>query len=403
MVSPARSSVLLAIFAFATLASCDTVPLTAPTDSTVLLIVSTTVVPVNGTADLIASVIEKAGTPVHNGTIVTFTSSFGTVEPREARTDASGKAYAKFIGSSQSGVAKIGAFSGAAKATEIEVKVGAAAAETVVLRAEPAVVSPNGGTVDVIAIVTDASGNPLPGAPVVFSADNGSLDNTTVTTNGDGRSQTRLTTNRETIVRARAGAKEATNFTVRVVTLPTVTITLSPAAQNPTVGIPVSFSVALPTTALSAPLQNVFIEFGDGDSLNLGPITGATGFTHTYNVEGGFTVRATAVDVTGQRGTSSIAFVVTRSVPGVTLTAAPSSALVAAPITFTVGATAAEGAPQIVSVQVVIEGTGQVVYSATAGGSFSRSFGAAGVYVLRATATDRSGAVGTASTSVTIF
>jgi hypothetical protein len=386
--------------AVAALSGCEKVALIAPTESTVTLVVSTTVVPVNGTAEIIASVTEKSGTPVHNGTIVTFTSSFGTVEPREARTD-NGKAYARFIGSSQSGVAKIGAFSGAAKAEEVEVKVGAAAAEAVVLRAEPAVVSPNGGTLDVIAIVTDASGNPLGGAPVVFSATFGNLDLVTVTTNGDGRATTRLTTNRDTTVRARAGSKEAT-FEVKVVTLPTVTIALNPTSQTPTVGIPVSFGVTLPT-ALSAPIQNVFIEFGDGDTLNLGAISGATGFTHTYNSEGGFTVRATAVDTLGQRGTSSIAFVVTRSIPGVTLTAAPSSAAVGAPITFTVGATAAAGSPAITSVQVVIEGTGQVVYSATAGGSFSRSFGAAGVYVLRATATDRSGSVGTATTSVTIF
>lgn len=401
MLSRAWSSVVLALFAFATLVSCDKVPLTAPTDSTVLLVVSTTVVPVNGTADVIASVIEKGGTAVQNGTIVTFTSSFGTVEPREARTDVAGKAYAKFIGSSQSGVAKIGAFSGGAKATEVEVKVGAAAAENVVLRAEPAVVSPNGGTVDLIATVTDASGNPLPGAPVIFSTDFGSLESNSVTSNGDGRAQTRLTTNRKSAVKARAGAKEGT-ATVEVVTLPTVAITI-PTGAVPTVGIPLSFTVTLPAT-LTAPLQNVFIEFGDGDSLNLGAISGSAGFTHTYNQEGGFTVRATAVDVLGQRGTSSIAFVVTRSIPGVTLTATPSSGAVGTQVfSFTVGATAAAGAPQIVSVQVVIEGTGQVVYSATAGGTFTRSFGAAGVYVLRATATDRSGAVGTASTSVTVF
>ena len=400
MVSRFRPTVLLAVLAFAALASCDKVPLTAPTDSTVLLVVSTTVVPVNGTADVIASVIEKGGTAVQNGTIVTFTSSFGTVEPREARTDPGGKAYAKFIGSSQSGVAKIGAFSGAAKATEVEVKVGAAAAENVVLRADPAVVSPNGGTVDLIATVTDASGNPLPGAPVVFSTDFGSLESNSVTSNGDGRAQTRLTTNRKSAVKARAGAKEGT-ATVEVVVLPTVTIAI-PTGAVPTVGIPLSFTVTLPAT-LTAPIQNVFIEFGDGDSLNLGAVSGSAGFTHTYNQEGGFTVRATAVDVLGQRGTSSIAFVVTRSVPGVTLTAAPSSAAIGAVVTFTVSATAAAGAPQIVSVQVVNETTGQVVYSATAGGTFTRSFGGTGTYVFRATATDRSGAVGTASTSVTIF
>ncbi len=76
----------MAIFAFAALASCDQLPLTAPTESIITLNVSTTVVPINGSAEIIASVTESAGTPVHNGTVVTFTSSFGTMEPRE-RTD----------------------------------------------------------------------------------------------------------------------------------------------------------------------------------------------------------------------------------------------------------------------------------------------------------------------------
>ncbi len=208
VVSRARLSVLLAVLAFATLASCDKVPLTAPTESTIELAISTTVVPINGTAEIIASVIEKAGTPVHNGTVVTFTATFGTVEPREAQTHG-GKATVKFIGSSQSGTAKIGAFSGASRAEEIEIKVGAAAAERIAVRADPTTVPATGGTVQLIAIVTDASGNPLRGAPVVFSADSGSLASNTVTTDEFGQAQTSLTTNRETIAKAAVAAKEA--------------------------------------------------------------------------------------------------------------------------------------------------------------------------------------------------
>jgi adhesin/invasin len=400
VVSRFRPSVLLAFLAFATLASCDKVPLTAPTDSTVLLVVSTTVVPVNGTADVIASVIEKAGTAVQNGTIVTFTSSFGTVEPRDARTDASGKAYAKFIGSSQSGVAKIGAFSGAAKATEVEIKVGGAAAENIAVRAEPATVSALGGTVQIVAVVTDASGNPLPGAPVVFSADNGSLQNNTVTTDQAGQAQTALTTNRETVVRGTVAAKTA-NVTVRLVTPPTATITATP--PNGVVGVPISFLVTPGAAAGGTILTNVVVDFGDGSpQLSLGAITGATGFTHAYNNEGGFTITAILTDANGQRGSTSVAVVVTRSIPGATLISTPANPAVGASVTFTVGATAAAGAPAITSVQVVNVATGQVVFSGTSGGIFVRSFGAPGVYVFEATVTDRSGSVGRASTSVNV-
>jgi hypothetical protein len=401
VVSRIRPSVFLAFAAFALLASCDKVPLTAPTDSTVLLVVSTTVVPVNGTADVIASVIEKAGTPVQNGTIVTFTSSFGTIEPREARTDAGGKAYAKFIGSSQSGVAKIGAFSGAAKATEIEVKVGGAAAENIAIRAEPAIVSALGGSVQIIAVVTDASGNPLSGAPVVFSADNGTLANNTVTTDSAGQAITTLNTNRETIVRGTVAAKTA-NVTVRLVTLPTITI-VSPTT-NPVVGVPVSFSVTPGTAAGAAPLTNVVIDFGDGSpQLNLGAITGATGFTHTYNNEGGFTVQATAIDSNNQRGSSSVAVVVNRSVPQVTLNVSQGNTA-GSPVVFSVVVAApAAGAPPITSVQVVQVSNGQVLFSTTGSGtfSFSRTL-SPGTYTFEATVTDRSGSVGKASTAITV-
>jgi adhesin/invasin len=155
-------------------AACDKVPLLAPTESTVNLTVSTTTLAVNGTAQVIATVIEQAGTPVQNGTHVTFTGSLGTFEPPEAVTQ-NGKAVTTFRAGGQSGTAMIGAVSGAARAEEVEVKIGGAAAEQVSVRSTPTSVPVTGGTAQVIAVVTDASGNPLPGAPVVFTADNGTL------------------------------------------------------------------------------------------------------------------------------------------------------------------------------------------------------------------------------------
>ena len=48
-------------------AACDKVPLTAPTGSTVTLFSNTTIVPVNGTAEITATVIEAAGTVAQTG------------------------------------------------------------------------------------------------------------------------------------------------------------------------------------------------------------------------------------------------------------------------------------------------------------------------------------------------
>src|SRR5687767_10075493 len=79
----ARSFCILAVVA---LAACDKVPLLAPTQSTITLTVSTTALGVNGTAQVIATVIEQSGTPVQNGTVVTFTGSLGSFDPPESST-----------------------------------------------------------------------------------------------------------------------------------------------------------------------------------------------------------------------------------------------------------------------------------------------------------------------------
>ena len=68
------------------LASCDKVPLLAPTASVITVVSSRSVLPINGTAQIIATVIEQSGTPTHNGTLVTFTTTLGTLDPREAMT-----------------------------------------------------------------------------------------------------------------------------------------------------------------------------------------------------------------------------------------------------------------------------------------------------------------------------
>ena len=75
-------------------------------------------------------VIESAGTPVQNGTVVTFTSSLGTVEPREARTS-NGQVTVRYLSGSQSGTAKVGAFSGGSKSEDLQILVGSAAAGAV--------------------------------------------------------------------------------------------------------------------------------------------------------------------------------------------------------------------------------------------------------------------------------
>ena len=83
-------------------AACDKVPLTAPTGATVTLFSNTTIVPVNGSAEITATVIEAGGTGVQNGTVVSFTTTIGTIDPTEARTQ-NGKATVRLNAGGRSG------------------------------------------------------------------------------------------------------------------------------------------------------------------------------------------------------------------------------------------------------------------------------------------------------------
>src|SRR3954471_14707979 len=108
MVTRSRSMLAVLLLPLALLAACDKVPLLAPTGSVITLFPATTTVPLNGQVTITATVIENGvssggtgtgsgsrtstssrsgnGTPVQNGTLVTFTTSIGRIEPSEART-----------------------------------------------------------------------------------------------------------------------------------------------------------------------------------------------------------------------------------------------------------------------------------------------------------------------------
>jgi len=108
--------------------SCDKVPLLAPTGTVITLFPGASTVPVDGNVEIIATVIENgtatapsstggtgtggtgttgttgttttttagAGTPGQNGTLVSFTTTIGRIEPGEARTT-NGQVRVRFI------------------------------------------------------------------------------------------------------------------------------------------------------------------------------------------------------------------------------------------------------------------------------------------------------------------
>jgi hypothetical protein len=314
----ALGAITILSFAFA----CDKVPLLAPTGSVISLFATANTVPLNSEIEIVANVIENgvtqsgtgttgtpgttttgttspgAGTPVQNGTLVSFTTTIGRIDPSEARTN-NGQVRVKFISGGESGTATITAFSGGASGKLENLKVGSAGVERVLISASPQTLGPSGGTATVTARVEDISGTGLAGIPVTFSTDAGSLSSTSVTTDSNGNAQTTLNTSRQAKVTANVIGKTAD---VTVSLNPRTGITLAGPTTPVSAGVPATFTVGVGATAN---IRDVTIDFGDGERRSLGAISGSTTIQHTYIDAGTFNVSATANEASGFNETVS--------------------------------------------------------------------------------------------------
>ena len=333
--------------------SCDKVPLLAPTGSVISLFATANTVPLNSEIEIVANVIENgvtqsgngttatpgttttgtttpgAGTPVQNGTLVSFTTTIGRIEPSEARTN-NGQVRVKFISGGQSGTATITAFSGGASGKLENLKVGSAGVERVLISASPQTLGPGGGTSTITARVEDISGTGLAGIPVTFSTDAGSLSSTSVTTDSNGNAQTTLNTSRQAKVTANVIGKTAD---VTVSLNPRTGITLAGPTTPVSAGVPATFTVGVGATAN---IRDVTIDFGDGERRSLGAISGSTTIQHTYIEEGTFTVSATANEASGFSETVSTAItILPGQPPAVIITASNNNPSVGETVIFT--------------------------------------------------------------------
>lgn len=282
-------------------AACDKLPLLAPQSSTIKLSSASTNVQANGTTEIRATVLEPSGTPVQNGTTVTFTTNLGAVTPTEART-LNGVATVQFVGNGQSGKASIRAISGGAASDPLELSVGAAAAGRVSVSANPTSVPATGGSTSVTAVVVDASGNPIAGVPVTFSTTAGSFSATVVNTDSSGTARTTLTTNAPASVTATAGGSTSTAVSITTSARPTVSIS---ASGTPTEGGVTTLSITANAGTGGAPLQTVVVNYGDGTSDDLGAVSGTVTVQHVYGDEGSYTPTVTATDTSGASATAS--------------------------------------------------------------------------------------------------
>lgn len=285
-------------------------PLLAPTNTTIRLVASVGLVPTGGSLDITAVVIESAGTPVQNGTVVSFTSQLGTIEPREGRTQ-NGQVTVRFNAGVQSGLAKISAFSGGSKSDDLDILVGAAAAGALSLRTSNTTVPTTGGTTTLTAQVVDLGGNALRNAPVSFFTTTGTLSATVALTNDRGEASTDLTTNVNAKVTAQIGSgttaiKGEIDITAKDLPFVKIEVVGGPTATSSEVGLPTVFSLRHENAAASSAIRSVRVDFGDGSSTTLGALPGTQTVSHTYARTGFYTVTVTATDALGLVGTTSM-------------------------------------------------------------------------------------------------
>src|SRR5262245_27397157 len=388
--------------------ACDRVPLLAPSGSTITLTAGANTLPLNGTTELIAQVLEAGGTPPQDGTLVTFITTLGSVNPAEAETRG-GKVIVTFIAGNQNGTAVITASSGGASASglnAVRVAIGSAAVGRMTIDASPGTVSANGGTSTITSFVFDVNGNPLPSVAVSFSTDAGSISPSIVSADGSGRAQSILTTNRTARVTATAGNAIGTpggtggtgatggtgptsgtqTASVTVTVNPSNTITVgTPTPASPTAGQTVTFPLTYGANATSTPITRLTVDWGDGSSpqtFNGQP----SAISHQYRNAGSFVVVVTGLDTFGDATTGTGTVVIGQQPrPTVTITASANPSA-GAPTTFTIAATAPTGTT-ITSVAVDFGDGSQVTLSGNAT-SVQHVYNSPGTFTATAVATD---------------
>jgi hypothetical protein len=401
--------------------SCDKVPLLAPTGSVITLFATATTVPSTGSMEIVATVIEQgststtappatgtpgtpttptatsspgAGTPVHNGTVVTFTTTIGRIEPAEARTQ-NGQVRVKYFADGQSGTATITAFSGGASGKLENLKVGSAGADHVLLTANPQALSCSGGTSQIAARVEDVSGVGLPAIQVTFTTTRGQLNPSTATTDASGTATATLSTSQEAVVTANAAGKTAT---ATVTISPRTGISVTPPSGLISAGVPTSFTVGISTTAN---ISNVTLSFGDGDVQNLGPISQPATIPHTYEEEGTYTITARASDASGctEQVTTAVT-VLPGQPPSVSVTASDTTPTIGQTVTFT--ASVSGNTSAIISYFWEFGSGANPTEVRTTSNRQSATFSTPGDRLVRVTVTQASGPQGDGTVGVTV-
>jgi hypothetical protein len=204
------SCLSLVLAVAAGLAACDKASPVAPEGTVLSVTANPTQIGANGTAQIRVVALRANGTPVNPGTQIRMSTNLGTVDPI-VEVGEGGIAVGTLQGDGRFGLATVTASVGADTTGTVDVQVGRAAASAT-LQATPPSISDTGGTTTLLALVRDASQQPLAGATVNFTTEVGRLASggSFLVTDANGQVTDRLTVSESDINSLPAGTNEFT-------------------------------------------------------------------------------------------------------------------------------------------------------------------------------------------------
>lgn len=176
--------------------ACDKPTPVAPEGAALTISANPSRIDVNGSSTVSVLARKSDGLAVNPGTEVNFATTLGTIDP-VAFTNDRGVATATLRGDGRVGTATVVADSGAAGQATLDIQVGSLAG-SINLQATPTNVSKDGGTIQLLALVRDDTGAPLPNITVNFTTFVGTLASggAAILTDSNGEARDTLTVTR---------------------------------------------------------------------------------------------------------------------------------------------------------------------------------------------------------------
>jgi len=166
-----------------------------------------------------------------------------------------------------------------------------------------------GGTITIVASLTNGAGKPMPGVAVTFATTNGTFTPATpVSTDAAGQASVTLTTTGSASVKASAMGVETAASTVSVKSAATltvvITVPLSPGATEYPNGVALPFQFTAKRSGADV-AGTLTVAWGDGTANGTASFTGTTTLNHTFAKGGSYTVTGTVLESDTSKATST--------------------------------------------------------------------------------------------------